>query len=52
VPRGFVAGVDLSDDMVRMAAKRLRSFIEPGRAELQQANSAHLPYDISRFDKV
>ncbi len=52
VPRGFVAGVDLSDDMVRMAAKRLRPFIAAGRAELQRADSGHLPYDANRFDKV
>jgi SAM-dependent methyltransferase len=52
VPGGFVAGVDLSDDMVRMASKRLRPFVDAGRAQLQRADSAHLPYDARRFDKV
>ena len=52
VPQGFVAGVDLSDDMVRMASKRLRPYIAAGRAELQQADSARLPYNGGRFDKV
>lgn len=52
VREGFVAGVDLSDDMVRMASKRLRPFIDAGRAELRRGDSANLPYQGSRFDKV
>lgn len=52
VPQGFVAGVDLSEDMVRMAAKRLRRVIEAGRAEVQRADSARLPYEDRRFDKA
>jgi ubiquinone/menaquinone biosynthesis C-methylase UbiE len=52
VPQGFVAGVDLSDDMVRMAAARIRPFIESGRVELRCGDSAHLPYDEARFDKA
>jgi SAM-dependent methyltransferase len=52
VTEGFVAGVDLSDDMVRMATKRLRPFIDAGRAELRQGDSASLPYEDRRFDKV
>ena len=52
VPEGFVAGVDLSDDMVRMASARLQRFIEAGRAELRGGDSARLPYDDGRFDKA
>jgi ubiquinone/menaquinone biosynthesis C-methylase UbiE len=52
VPQGFIAGADLSDDMVRMAAKRLRQAIEAGRAEVQRADSARLPYENGRFDKA
>ncbi len=52
VTKGFVAGVDLSGDMVRMASKRLRAFVESGRVELKQADSARLPYDNGRFDKA
>ncbi|MEO8601092.1 MAG: class I SAM-dependent methyltransferase [bacterium] len=52
VPQGFVAGVDLSEDMVRGAAKRLRLLIEAQRAEVQRADSAHLPYDERRFDRA
>jgi len=50
--RGFVAGVDLSDDMVRMATRRLRCVIAAGRAELRQGDSARLPYADRRFDKA
>jgi len=52
VPQGFVAGVDLSEDMVRMAAKRLRSIVDARRAELRHGDSARLPYEAERFDKV
>ena len=52
VPHGFVAGVDLSDDMVRMTAKRLRPLIDRGRAAVQRADSARLPYGDERFDKA
>jgi ubiquinone/menaquinone biosynthesis C-methylase UbiE len=52
VPQGFVAGIDLSDDMVRMATKRLRSLIDAGRAELRRGDSAGLPYDGDRFHKA
>ena len=52
VPQGFVAGVDLSADMVRTVAKRLRPLIEAQRVEVQRADSAHLPYAAGRFDKA
>jgi ubiquinone/menaquinone biosynthesis C-methylase UbiE len=52
VPQGFVAGVDLSDDMVGMAAKHLRALIEARRVEVQHGDSAHLPYEAGRFDKA
>lgn len=51
-PEGFVAGVDLSAEMVRMAARRLRSFVREQRVELQLGDSARLPYADCRFDKV
>jgi ubiquinone/menaquinone biosynthesis C-methylase UbiE len=52
VTRGLVAGIDLSDDMVRMASKRLRPFIDAGGAEVRQADSARLPFNGCSFDKV
>jgi SAM-dependent methyltransferase len=51
-PEGFVAGVDLSAEMVRMATRRLRNFVREQRVELQLGDSAKLPYADGRFDKV
>lgn len=52
VPQGFVAGVDLSNDMVRMATHRNRQLIREHRIELQLGDSARLLYPDCRFDKV
>ncbi|MCI0389368.1 MAG: class I SAM-dependent methyltransferase, partial [Acidobacteria bacterium] len=49
---GFVAGVDISDVMVRQAAKRNREFIDAGRVELCQGSVSHIPFEYARFDKV
>jgi len=47
---GFVAGIDPSDVMVRLATRRLRSAIGRGRAEVRRAEAAHLPFEDARFD--
>jgi ubiquinone/menaquinone biosynthesis C-methylase UbiE len=49
---GFVAGVDLSDVMVRQAAKNNLDLIVAGRAEVCQGSVADLPYECGRFTKV
>jgi ubiquinone/menaquinone biosynthesis C-methylase UbiE len=49
---GFVAGVDLSDVMVRQAAKYNLDLIVAGRAEVCQGSVADLPYECGRFTKV
>jgi SAM-dependent methyltransferase len=46
----FLAGVDGSDVMVRLARRRLRKWIEGGSAEVSLATSAALPYPDARFD--
>jgi ubiquinone/menaquinone biosynthesis C-methylase UbiE len=50
--KGHVAGVDLSEVMVRQAAKRNRSHILAGRVEVCQGTVANLPYEHGRFAKV
>jgi ubiquinone/menaquinone biosynthesis C-methylase UbiE len=50
--RGFVAGVDISEVMVRQATKRNRRFIEQGRVALQQSSVSTLPFPDRRFTKV
>jgi ubiquinone/menaquinone biosynthesis C-methylase UbiE len=51
-PKGFVAGIDISADIVRMAEGRNRSLIAEGRFEVRLANSDRIPYPDSRFDRV
>jgi ubiquinone/menaquinone biosynthesis C-methylase UbiE len=52
VSRGFVAGVDPSADMCRMAARRNRSSVAAGRVELRRASVEALPYPDGSFDKA
>jgi ubiquinone/menaquinone biosynthesis C-methylase UbiE len=52
VPTGFVAGVDVSEHMVRMATYRNRRFIKEGRVEVRRADSAQIPYPDGCFDRV
>src|SRR5262245_38887673 len=47
---GFVAGVDASEVMVGVARKRLRRWIDAGRAEVSLCSSDAIPYDDGRFD--
>src|SRR5262245_38088427 len=52
VPAGFVAGIDASEEMVRMARHRNRQGIKEGRVEVQRADSACIPYPDGCFDRV
>ncbi|MBI1814201.1 MAG: class I SAM-dependent methyltransferase [Deltaproteobacteria bacterium] len=52
VPHGIVAGVDLSEEMVRMATHHLRHLIREQRVDLQLGDSAHLQYPDGRFDRA
>ena len=52
VAEGFVAGVDLSERMVRMACRRNRRHIKEGRVEIKEGDSARIPYPERSFDKV
>jgi ubiquinone/menaquinone biosynthesis C-methylase UbiE len=47
---GFVAGIDPSDVMVRLATRRLRGAIDAGRAAVHHCDAAQLPFDDARFD--
>ncbi len=49
-PCAFLAGIDASEVMVRLARRRLHRWIETGRAEVSLAASGTLPYPDSRFD--
>ena len=49
---GFVAGIELSDEMIRAAIRRNRDSIQRGRLELKRGTVSAIPYDDYRFDKV
>jgi ubiquinone/menaquinone biosynthesis C-methylase UbiE len=49
---GFVAGIDLSDVMVRQAAKYNLDLIVAGRVEVCQGSVGDLPYECGRFTKA
>jgi len=52
VPQGFVVGVDVSRDMVRMARRRCLDLSGKGLVELMVGDSRRLPYADTSFDKV
>ena len=49
---GFVAGVDMSEDMVRQARSRNAAAIAAGRLDIRHGNAGCLPFDDATFDKV
>lgn len=50
VPRTYLAGIDLSDVMVRLARKRMQRRIDEGRAAVCLASSTKIPHSDGRFD--
>ena len=52
VEHGFVAGVDPSQDMWRMATRRHRRLIAQERVELKLGDSRRIPYEDQRFNKI
>lgn len=49
---GCVMGVDLSDVMVRVAARRNARQVKTGRVMLSQGNITFLPFGDEQFDKI
>src|SRR5262249_49711069 len=52
VPEGFVAGVDVSEDMVGMAHQRCKKAIRRGLLEVKLGDSSSLPFPDDSFDKA
>jgi ubiquinone/menaquinone biosynthesis C-methylase UbiE len=48
----WFAGIDVSDDALRVAASRCRRLVERGRVELRAGDSAALPWSDATFDKA
>ncbi|GHO78569.1 hypothetical protein KSD_63400 [Ktedonobacter sp. SOSP1-85] len=49
---GHVMGIDLSETMVQVAAKRNAQAIRAGRVVLKQGDIATLPFEDQQFDKI
>jgi ubiquinone/menaquinone biosynthesis C-methylase UbiE len=52
ITAGFAAGVDLSDEMVQMTARRCRDLITAGRVTLHRGDSTRLPFPDGHFNKA
>lgn len=52
VERGFLAGVDPSQDMCSMAARRHQHLMAQGRLELKLGDSRTIAYEDQRFTKA
>jgi ubiquinone/menaquinone biosynthesis C-methylase UbiE len=51
-PKGFIACIDISSEMVQMAHRHNRDAIEKGLIEMKCASSDHIPYADESFDRV
>src|SRR5215475_1908837 len=52
VPEGFVAGVEVSKHMMRMASRHNRKYIAAGRVVLGLSDGKRLPFADASFDKA
>ncbi len=52
VTSGHIRGIDLSEEMVRVATKRNASAIKAGRVTLSQGSITALPFEDQSFDKI
>lgn len=52
VTAGTVAGVEVSEEMLRMATRRCKRLIREGRVELRLGTAEKLPFESASFDKV
>jgi len=52
VPLGFIAGIDRSKEMGRMAARRCRHLLRDGKVGVAVGDSERLPFPDQCFDKA
>lgn len=52
VPNGQIAGIDISQEMVRSASRRNARAIKAGQVILRQGDLVALPYPDSKFDEI
>ena len=51
-PKGFVAGIDISAEMLQMAQRHNRDSIAKGLIDVKRASSDQIPYPDESFDRV
>jgi len=52
INRGKVYGIDISEEMIQLAAKRNRDWIEKDKLEIKKASVSKIPYPDNQFDKI
>ena len=52
LPQGFVAGVEISGPMLKLARRRFRSELLAARLEVKQGSASEIPYPDESFDRA
>ena len=52
LPQGFVAGIEISEPMLKLARRRFRSELVAGRLEVREGGASAIPYPDASFDRV
>ena len=51
-PRGFVAGIEISEPMLKLARRRFQDEVRTGRLEVKEGSASGIPYPDASFDRV
>jgi SAM-dependent methyltransferase len=52
LPQGFVAGIEISEPMLKLARARFRSELMAARMEVKEGSASAIPYPDASFDRV
>ena len=52
LPEGFVAGIEISEPMLKLARRRFRGELVAGRLEVREGGASAIPYPDASFDRV
>src|SRR5512134_3984540 len=51
-PEGFVAGIEISEPMLKLARGRFRRDMLAGRVDVREGSASAIPYPDASFDRV